>query len=125
MLTVESFRSFTARSSKMKTAPAKYSAPAPGNRNSTPPAPTAPIKTLRLGRIKAAIWENGAEERAYCNVTFSRTYMDEEKRFRDSDSFGRDDLLLLAKLADNAHTFICERLAASKADEGADQPRRP
>ncbi len=109
----------------MKTVPAKYSPPASANRNS--PAPSggaAPIKTLRLGRIKAAIWENGADERAFCNVTFSRTYMDEEKRFRDADSFGRDDLLVLAKLADNAHTFICERLAASKGDEHADQPRR-
>lgn len=109
----------------MKPAPSKYSPPATANRNAPAPALAAPIKTLRLGRIKAAIWENGADERAFCNVTFSRTYMDEEKRFRDSDSFGRDDLLLLAKLADNAHTFICERLAASKAEEHADQPRRP
>jgi len=109
----------------MKTVPAKYSPPAPANRNNPAPAPAAPIRTLRLGRIKAAIWENGTEDRAFCSVTFSRTYMDEEKRFRDSDSFGRDDLLVLAKLADNAHTFICERLAASKSDENADQQRRP
>jgi hypothetical protein len=107
----------------MKPTPTKYTPPPAPNRHASVPAP-APVKTLRLGRIKAAVWENGADERAFFNVTFTRTYMDEEKRFRDADSFGRDDLLLLAKLADHAHTFICERQAASKSDELPDHPRR-
>ena len=76
-----------------------------------------PIQTLRLGRIKAAVWENGADKRAFFNVTFARTYMDEEKKFHDADSFGRDDLLLLSKLADLAHTFICERQSNSRGEE--------
>lgn len=101
----------------------KYAPPVPANRNSTPGA-AAPIKTLRLGRIKAAVWENGADQRTFCNVTFSRTFMDEEKKFRDADSFGRDDLLLLAKLADQAHTYICERMAGQKAEEFTDHQRR-
>ena len=108
----------------MKPNSTKYSPPTTPNRNA-PVAVAAPLKTLRLGRIKAAIWENGADERVFFNVTFARTYMDEEKRFRDTDSFGRDDLLLLAKLADLAHSFICERQAASKSDEFPDHPRRP
>ena len=78
---------------------------------------SAPVKTLRLGRIKAAVWENGADQRTFFNVTFARTYMDEEKKFHDADSFGRDDLLLLGKLADQAHTFICERLAGQKNED--------
>jgi hypothetical protein len=100
----------------MKSTPAKY-APAPSR-----PAPAgapAPVKTLRLGRIKAAIWENGADQRTFYNVTFARTYMDEAKQFHDSDSFGRDDLLLLGKLADQAHTFICDRLSGQRAEESA------
>jgi hypothetical protein len=43
--------------------------------------------------------------------------MDEEKKFHDADSFGRDDLLLLSKLADQAHSFICERQSNSRGDE--------
>jgi len=89
-----------------------------------PPAATAPVRTLRLGRIKAAVWENSTDQRAYYNVTFARTYMDGDKKFRDTDSFGRDDLLLLAKLADLAHTFVCEQMAAQKSDEFPDQARR-
>lgn len=82
-------------------------------------ATKAPIKTFRFGRIKAAVWENeGAEGRRFYNVTFSRGYQDDQKQWRDSDSFGRDDLPLVAKLADQAHTFIFERHSDLK-DEAA------
>lgn len=101
----------------------KYAPPASPSRNA-PPAGGAPLRTLRLGRIKAAIWENGVDQRAFFNVTFARTYMDEAKKFHDSDSFGRDDLLLLAKLADQAHSFICERMASQKSEDLPDGHRR-
>ena len=78
--------------------------------------PKAPVKTLRLGRIKAAIWENASDRQTFYNVTFARGYMDEAKAWHDSDSFGRDDLLLVAKLADQAHTFIFEQFARAKAE---------
>ena len=76
-----------------------------------------PVKTFRLGRIKAAVWENESDQRKFYNVTFARTYMDSDKKFHDADSFGRDDLPLVAKLADQAHTFIFERLAGQKAED--------
>ena len=95
----------------------------PSNRN-PPAAAAAPLKTLRLGRIKAAVWENSSDQRAFYNVTFARTYVDGDKKFRDTDSFGRDDLLLLSKLADQAHTFVCEQMAAQKSEEFPDQSRR-
>jgi hypothetical protein len=100
----------------MKTMPQRYTPSAPPARNQTGAGP-APVKTLRLGRIKAAIWENSADERTYYNVTFARTYLDEEKKFHDADSFGRDDLLLLAKLADQAHSFIYERKLTQRTEE--------
>ncbi|MEX2044922.1 MAG: hypothetical protein WD941_06175 [Opitutus sp.] len=100
----------------MKPMSSRY-APSPSETRSQNSAGTAPVKTLRLGRIKAAIWENSADQRTFYNVTFARTYMDEEKKFHDADSFGRDDLLLLAKLADQAHTFIFERKLSQRAEE--------
>ena len=96
--------------------PSKYAPSATPNRN-TSATGQSPVKTLRLGRIKAAIWENSADQRTFYNVTFARTYMDEDKKFHDADSFGRDDLLLLSKLADQAHTFVCDRLAGPKNEE--------
>ncbi len=90
----------------------------PSPRPSLTPAPTGPVTTLRLGRIKATVWENTTDNRKFWNVTFSRTYLDEERRFHDTDSFGRDDLPLVAKLADEAHTFIYKRLAEQKSGAG-------
>ncbi len=100
----------------MKTAQNRYPNSAPQNRPAVAAGP-APVKTLRLGRIKAAVWENAADQRTFYNVTFARTYMDEEKKFHDSDSFGRDDLLLLAKLADQAHSYICDRMSGPRGEE--------
>ena len=100
--------------------PSRYPSPAPQTRNGPaagPAAGPAPVKTLRLGRIKAAVWENSADQRTFYNVTFVRSYVDEEKKWHDSDSFGRDDLLLLSKLADQAHTFICDRMAPPRGEE--------
>ena len=54
-----------------------------------------------------------ADQKFY-SVTFARTYVDDDNTFHDTDSFGRDDLPLVAKLADQAHTFIFERLAELK-----------
>src|SRR5207244_5534095 len=65
-----------------------------------------PVQDVRLGLIKAAIWENSVGDIVRYNVTFSRIYKDENE-WKTSDSFGWDDLLVLAKVADQAHTWIC------------------
>ena len=95
--------------------PSKTAQPASSAKPTT--SPKLPVKTFRLGRIKAAVWENEADQKKFYNVTFARTYMDDAKNFHDTDSFGRDDLPLIAKLADQAHTFIFERLAESKHEQ--------
>jgi len=78
----------------------------------------APVQTFRLGRIKAAVWENEADQKKYYNVTIARTYWDEKlKKFFDTQSFGRDDLPLLAKVVDQAHTYIFAKLAESKSED--------
>ena len=64
-----------------------------------------PVDEVRLGRIKAAIWENETENGIRHNVTFSRLYKDGDD-WKDSPSFGRDDLLVVAKVADLANTWI-------------------
>ena len=66
---------------------------------------TKPIHEVRLGSIKAAVWKNETEAGVRYNVTFSRLYKDGEQ-WGSTESFGRDDLLLLAKVADQAHSWI-------------------
>ncbi len=66
-----------------------------------------PVHEIRLGRIKAAIWSNETESGIRHNVTIARLYKDGDQ-WKDSTSFGRDDLPLIAKVADMAHTWVYE-----------------
>ena len=68
-----------------------------------------PIHEIRLGRVRAAIWENETTNGTRHNVTFSRLYRDEQGNWGDSASFGRDDLPLLWKVADCVHTWIMQQ----------------
>ena len=67
-----------------------------------------PIHELRLGRIKAAVWENETENGPRHNVTIARLYRD-GNQWKDTTSFGRDDLPLVAKVADMAHSWIFQQ----------------
>lgn len=67
-----------------------------------------PVHEIRLGRIKAAIWENETQNGKRHNVTVTRLYKDEDQ-WKDSQSFGRDDLPIVAKVLDMAHTWIFQQ----------------
>ena len=75
-----------------------------------------PVQVIRYGSLKAAVWKNivdaGNSSRPMYNVTFSRSYKDVEQ-WRDSQSFGVDDLLVVAKLANDAHSWIHEQLSCA------------
>ena len=72
------------------------------------PTSNRPVHEIRIGRIRAAIWENETQNGLRHNVTFTRLYKD-GGQWMDSGSFGRDDLPLLAKVADQAHTWIFQQ----------------
>ncbi len=76
-----------------------------------------PVHEVRLGRIKAAIWENDTQNGTRHNVTVSRLYKDGDA-WKDSTSFGRDDLPLVAKVADLAHTWIFSHGGESANGDG-------
>jgi len=69
-----------------------------------------------MGSIKATIWKNDTEAGTRHNVTFSRLYRD-GSNWKSTESFGRDDLLLLAKVADEAHSWICAQQAQTQDSE--------
>jgi len=76
-----------------------------------------PAHEVRIGAIKAAIWRNDTGNGVRFNVTFSRLYKDKDQdQWASTSSFGRDDLLLVAKVADTAHTWIFEQ-AHEKQDD--------
>lgn len=64
-----------------------------------------PVHEVRMGRVRAAIWENQTDNGVRHNVTISRIYK-EGDQWHDSASFGRDDLPLVEKVAALAHHWI-------------------
>ena len=66
-----------------------------------------PVDEIRIGRVKATVWKNGTEDQPRYNVTFSRLYK-EGDQWKSTHSFGRNDLLVLRKVADQAHSRLFE-----------------
>jgi hypothetical protein len=82
-----------------------------------------PIHEVRLGSIKAAIWKNATQSGVRYNVTFTRLYKDGND-WKSTDSFGRDDLLVLAKVADQSHSWIHEHGQDEREENGNRSTRK-
>ena len=80
-------------------------------------AKNRPVHEIRFGRIRAAIWQNETETGTRHNVTITRLYKEGDE-WKDSASFGRDDLPLVAKVCDQAHTWIFEQAAERSSGNG-------
>ena len=71
-------------------------------------SPNQPLEEVRFGPVKAAIWANRTDAGVYHTASFSRLYRTEDGEWRSTASFRGHDLLLLAKVAEAAHTRILE-----------------
>jgi len=69
-------------------------------------APKPPISKLRIGLINANVWQRTTGEDTFYSVSFERRYRDSDGNWQSTHSYNVDDLLILAKLADKAHTEI-------------------
>ena len=65
-----------------------------------------PVERLRIGRISASVFENEGKNGVFHSVRFERRYQDQDEKWQSSGSFNFDDLLILGKLADQAHDAI-------------------
>jgi hypothetical protein len=73
-----------------------------------------PIHQVRSGVLGVSIWRREGEKGPFYSVTVSRAYRQGEE-WKHADSFGQDDLLLLAKLIDQAHSWIIAQPAKQQA----------
>src|ERR1019366_8245245 len=65
----------------------------------------APVHTIRVNGIRASIWKNETDKGPRYNTTFERSYRDGEE-WKNSDSYGREDLLVLAFVSRQAFAWI-------------------
>lgn len=76
-----------------------------------------PAATFRMGTVKATVWANEANGKTFYSVTFSRGYKDEAGKWHDADSFGRDDLPRVEKLAAKTYEWIFAESAKKNAED--------
>lgn len=67
-----------------------------------------PVAKVRVGLINASVWERVTEKGKFYTVSFERRYRNKEGAWQTSHTFDPGDLLVLAKVADLAHTRILE-----------------
>ena len=105
-----------------KAAPAAPPQPPPPP---APPEPSSnqPVHAIRHRNLKASVWRNQTETGPMYNVTVTRSYR-EGDAWHDSHSFGYDDLMNVAKLLYDAHSFItAERSREASRNQGGTRPR--
>lgn len=83
-----------------------------------------PAHVIRYGLIKCRIFFRQTREGDRHSVTIARLYRNGDS-WQESSRFGRDDLLLVAKVLDLAHTWIYEQSQAQAptAPQAKEQPQ--
>lgn len=71
-------------------------------------ASSQPVHKIRHGAISASIWRQETEKGPMFNVTFQRAYRDGDA-WKNSDSFGRKDLLVVSLIAARAFEWIASQ----------------
>ncbi|UUO05005.1 hypothetical protein M4951_16625 [Blastopirellula sp. J2-11] len=68
----------------------------------------SPVHRIHIGSVSVSIFANQSQlGKTFHSAQFDRSYLDGDE-WKHTRSFGRDDLLVLAKLADQAHSWIVE-----------------
>ena len=75
-----------------------------GNKTMSKP----PATVIRFGLIKACVWKNRTNSGDRYTITIVRLYKNGDV-WKESTRFGRDDLLLVAKACDQAHSWIYQQ----------------
>jgi hypothetical protein len=72
----------------------------------------SPAHKIRFGNLSVTIWRNSNEKGTWYSVNPNRSYKNGDDAWKDTDSLGFDDLLAMAKLLDQAHTWIAKQMQA-------------
>lgn len=81
-----------------------------------------PADKVRHGNVHATIWKNvNAEGKAWYSTTVQRTFKDKKGKWRPTDSFSRDDLLIVSEVATAAYNRIRELEAQDREAAKAEQ----
>jgi hypothetical protein len=71
-----------------------------------------PAHKIRIGVLQVTIWRNQSEKGTWYSVIPARSYKQGDETWKETDSLNADDLLPMAKLLDQAHTWIMHQQQA-------------
>ena len=71
-----------------------------------------PAHKIRISNLSVTIWRNSSDKGVWYSVNPSRSYKKGDETWKETDSLGFDDLLTMAKLIDQAHTWISRQVQA-------------
>lgn len=74
---------------------------------------TQPVHQIRHGAVSASIWRQETDKGSLFNVTFQRSYK-EGDAWKNSTSFGRNNLLVVSLIAARAFEWIGNQPRQSK-----------
>ena len=77
-----------------------------------------PAHKIRSGALQVTIWRNTGEKGAWYSVNPTRSYKQGDT-WKESDSFSGDDVLRLAKMLNEADTWIVNAEQAERAERQA------
>ena len=80
-----------------------------------------PVHKIRHGAVSASIWQQDTVKGPMFNVTFQRAYRDGEA-WKNLDSFGRKDLLVVSLIAARAFEWIATQPRVAKPPAGSPKP---
>jgi hypothetical protein len=80
-----------------------------------------PAHKIRISNLSATIWRNSSDKGVWYSVNPSRSYKKGDETWKETDSLGFDDLMTMAKLLDQAHTWISRQMQADSKSRRARQ----
>ncbi|MBB6146854.1 hypothetical protein HNQ77_004835 [Silvibacterium bohemicum] len=80
-----------------------------------------PAAKVTLYPVTAAIWRNQNPSGVFYSVTFERSFKDDAGKWQSASTFNANDLLLLAKVADQAHSEIFKLRAKDRQADQTDE----
>ncbi len=84
-----------------------------------------PIHEVRMGCVKAVIWENETPNGIRSSVTIARLYKDEQDNWKETGSFSRQELPLVQHVLGRVYEWLYARPKVrpnDQAEESADEP---
>ena len=68
-----------------------------------------PEKKFRVGAVSATVWINSTEKGSFPNIQLSRSYLDKDKNWKDTNSFNVNDIPKAVLVLEEAYKFVSLR----------------